>query len=313
MKLFYFILSTILLLSINSYAQNTFPANGNVGIGTNTAAYPLDVHANVNGTTGIQFTNDNTGASARTRIFIGNGTNVGFINMNSPAYPTDPNSLSFWAPSSGGSLMFGTSGGERLRIDPSGNLGIGTAAPQSKLEINNGSYTSDNQLIVSGAEATRYYGVMGISVPSGNTTLSFGTRSNNANFFKTLNLVNGNVGIGITIPQNKLDVNGRIHSQSVVIDMLGWSDYVFKKDYQLRSLSEVKDYIDRNQHLPEIPSEQEIAKDGLNLGEMNKLLMKKVEELTLYLIEKDKKEQKQEVINGELRNRINNLEQKLKR
>jgi hypothetical protein len=74
-------------------------------------------------------------------------------------------------------------------------LGIGTAAPQSKLEINNGSYTSDNQLIVSSAEATRYYGVMGISVPSGNTTLSFGTRSNNVNFLKTPNLVNGNVGI----------------------------------------------------------------------------------------------------------------------
>jgi hypothetical protein len=311
MKLSYLILSAVLLSAVNTYAQNTFPANGNVGIGTSTAAYPLDVHANVNGTTGIQFTNDNTGSSARTRIFIGNGTNVGFINMNSPSYPTDPNSLSFWGPSSGGPLMFGTSGGERLRIDPSGNLGIGTAAPQSKLEINNGSYTSDNQLIVSGAEATRYYGVMGISVPSGNTTLSFGTRSNNVNFLKTLNLVNGNVGIGIAIPQNKLDVNGRIHAQSVFIDMLGWSDYVFKKDYQLRPLSEVKDYIDQNQHLPEIPSEQEIINKGLDVSEMNKLLMKKVEELTLYLIEKDKELKQEKTKNESQQTQINKMNQRM--
>jgi hypothetical protein len=73
-----------------------------------------------------------------------------------------------------------------------------------------------------------------------------------------------------------------------------WPDYVFKKDYQLPSLKEVKAYIDRNQHLQEMPSEQEIAKDGLNLGEMNKLLVKKVEELTLYLIEKDNKDKQQQ-------------------
>jgi hypothetical protein len=67
---------------------------------------------------------------------------------------------------------------------------------------------------------------------------------------------------------------------------------VFKKDYQLRPLSEVKTYIDQNQHLPEIPSAQEIAKDGLNLGEMNRLLVKKVEELTLYLIEQKEENNK---------------------
>jgi hypothetical protein len=320
MKLFYFILSTILLSSINGYAQNTFPASGNVGIGTNSPVFPLDVHTNVNGTTAVQFTNDNTGSSARTRFTINNGVNTAFLNLNSSTYPTDPNMLSIWAPVSGGSLTLNTGGGERLRIDAAtGYIGVGTSTPQSRLEINNGSYTNDNQLILSGAEATRYYGVMGISVPSGNTVLSFGTRSNNANFFKTLNLFNGNVGIGIATPQNKLDVNGRIHAQSVVIDMLGWSDYVFKKDYQLRPLSEVKDYIDRNQHLPEIPSEQEIAKDGLNLGEMNKLLMKKVEELTLYLIEKDKQittqnDQllEQRMINESIQQQIDHLANKLK-
>jgi hypothetical protein len=116
-------------------------------------------------------------------------------------------------------------------------------------------------------------------------SISFSTNDNTE---KMRILYNGNVGIGITHPQNKLDVNGTIHSKAVLIDLNGWADYVFKPTYRIRSLTEVKSYIDRNQHLPDIPSEQEILKDGLNVGEMNKLLMKKVEELTLYLIDNQK-------------------------
>lgn len=123
----------------------------------------------------------------------------------------------------------------------------------------------------------------------------------------------GNIGIGMINPQNKLDVRGKIHSQSVVVDMLGWSDYVLKKDYQLPSLQEVKAYIDQNQHLPEIPSEQQIAKEGLNLGEMNKLLMKKVEELTLYLIEKDKNEKEQIEINNTLKSKLKAQQEQIDR
>jgi hypothetical protein len=63
-----------------------------------------------------------------------------------------------------------------------------------------------------------------------------------------------------------------------------WPDYVFKTQYKLPALNEVKAYIDRNHHLPEMPSEQEVKDNGINLGEMNKLLTKKVEELTLYAI-----------------------------
>lgn len=99
----------------------------------------------------------------------------------------------------------------------------------------------------------------------------------------------GNVGIGTVNPGSfKLAVRGNVHAQQVNVDMTSWSDYVFKRDYPLPGLDEVKTYIDKNHHLPEIPSEQQIAKNGLDLGEMDKLLTKKVEELTLYLIEKDK-------------------------
>ncbi|SCW66077.1 hypothetical protein [Mucilaginibacter sp. NFR10] len=122
----------------------------------------------------------------------------------------------------------------------------------------------------------------------------------------------GNVGIGKTDPQNKLDVNGTIHSKSVLIDLNGWSDYVFKKDYRLAPLSEVEAYIDQNQHLPEIPSEQEMTKKGLNVSEMNKLLMKKVEELTLYAIENEQKDKEKDKLLVSLQEQINLLKQQLK-
>jgi hypothetical protein len=115
----------------------------------------------------------------------------------------------------------------------------------------------------------------------------------------------GNVGIGISSPQEKLAVNGTVHAREVKVDTDSWPDYVFNKSYKLSSLEEVKAYIDRNHHLPEIPSEQEITENGLELGEMNKLLMKKIEELTLYIIEKDDQLKVQDV-------RLNEQDIKLK-
>ncbi|QEC79308.1 hypothetical protein [Mucilaginibacter ginsenosidivorax] len=102
----------------------------------------------------------------------------------------------------------------------------------------------------------------------------------------------GNVGVGtIDTKGYKFAVNGNVIATSMTVKLYAnWPDYVFKKDYTLPALTDVKTYIDENHHLPEIPSEQEVAKNGINLGEMNKLLLKKVEELTLYLIEKDKNE-----------------------
>jgi uncharacterized protein (DUF1499 family) len=67
-----------------------------------------------------------------------------------------------------------------------------------------------------------------------------------------------------------------------------WPDYVFHDQYNLPSLNQVESFIKLNRHLPEIPSEAEIQKNGQNLGEMNSKLLKKVEELTLYLISQQK-------------------------
>ncbi len=108
------------------------------------------------------------------------------------------------------------------------------------------------------------------------------------------------MGIGTTTPDQKLTVNGTMHSKAVVVDNSIFPDYVFNKTYALRPLSAVKTYIDLNHHLPEMPSATEVAKNGQNLGEINALLLKKVEELTLYMIEKDKQvkalEQQKEIL-----------------
>lgn len=102
----------------------------------------------------------------------------------------------------------------------------------------------------------------------------------------------GNIGINTFNPKGyKFAVNGSAVATSMTVKLNSvWPDYVFKPSYQLPALTEVKTYIDQHQHLPEIPSEEEIAKEGQNLGEMNRLLLKKVEELTLYLIEKDEED-----------------------
>ena len=104
----------------------------------------------------------------------------------------------------------------------------------------------------------------------------------------------GNVGIGTINPDEKLTVKGKIHTQEVRVDMTGplaatVPDYVFANDYKLKSLEEVETYIKQNSHLPEIPSAKEIEKNGLMLAEMNMSLLKKMEEMTLYMIEQNKK------------------------
>lgn len=95
----------------------------------------------------------------------------------------------------------------------------------------------------------------------------------------------GNVGIGSQSPDYKLTVNGTVHCSEVKVDVNIPPDYVFEEGYKLRTLEEVKKYIDENKHLPEVPSAKEMEKTGVSVGEMNMLLLKKVEELTLYLLD----------------------------
>jgi hypothetical protein len=103
------------------------------------------------------------------------------------------------------------------------------------------------------------------------------------------------VGTGVTIPAGstyKMAIGGGVLTEKVRVATNGttfWADFVFDKNYKLRPLSEVETYIKANNHLPEIPSTADVNKNGIDLAETQALLLQKVEELTLYVIEQNKK------------------------
>jgi len=101
---------------------------------------------------------------------------------------------------------------------------------------------------------------------------------------------NGSIGIGTAITNGyKLAVKGSVVATSVKVQLMDvWPDYGFEKSYKRPSLSELEHYVNTEKHLPEMPSAQAVSKDGIDLGDMNASLLKKIEELTLYLIEQNK-------------------------
>ncbi|MEO1652327.1 MAG: hypothetical protein AAFU64_02180, partial [Bacteroidota bacterium] len=95
-------------------------------------------------------------------------------------------------------------------------------------------------------------------------------------------------GLNNATPEYKLYVEKGIRTEEVKLDLEStWPDYVFARDYQLRPLGELAQFIQQNQHLPEVPSAEEVAQDGIEVGQMQATLLKKIEELTLYILEQD--------------------------
>jgi hypothetical protein len=101
----------------------------------------------------------------------------------------------------------------------------------------------------------------------------------------------GNVGIGSSNTTRNLSVFGVVYAKEVLVTIptsIPVPDYVFGKDYQLMTLKQLQNYVETNGHLPEVPSAKEMEANGIGLSEMNLLLLKKVEEMTLYLLEQNK-------------------------
>jgi hypothetical protein len=196
-------------------------------------------------------------------------------------------------------------------IISNGKIGIGTVAPEQNLTVvmdqnengtgvavkavnNGGAGSQPGYALLNPAGLKRMYSYLDVY------TDTYNIANGNGSPLLTINQ-NGNLGLGTRAPDEKLSVNGKIHAQEVRIDVTNWPvwpDYVFEPDYSLRPLGDVKKYIELNHHLPEIPSAQEVSKEGINLGEMNAKLLKKVEELTLYLLELKKEN---ELINDKLK------------
>ncbi|WP_052266465.1 hypothetical protein [Pedobacter kyungheensis] len=201
-----------------------------------------------------------------------------------------------------------------LKILPNKYVGIGTANPDNLLTLRGENPTVDIQSTADGqrpglsmryqnsayagsniyyytADANTYFDNL-YSNTAGTIYGSFNFRSRDEQSQLTsrlfLNGQNGNVGIGTVNPTEKLAVNGKIRAKEIKVEASNWPDYVFEEGYKVGTLEGLESYIKANKHLPEMPSAREIETNGLVLGEVVKLQQKKIEELTLHLIEKDK-------------------------
>ena len=194
-----------------------------------------------------------------------------------------------------------------MTLNPLGKVGIGTTSPQTELDVKGIIKSTDgvgNTLFLSSGSNGSYirsFGSQNFSLrdTGGSSKFNFNLSSGDADF-------DGALGVGnVQVPTGyKLAVGGKVIAEEIKVKLQSsWPDYVFKKDYKLLSVEEVEEYIKKNGHLPKMPSAKEVEKEGFELGEMNKKLLEKIEELTLYTIQQEKR------IN-QLMKRVETLEEK---
>ncbi|WP_443938784.1 hypothetical protein [Pedobacter sp. MW01-1-1] len=311
------------IIPLFSWGQNIFPVNGNVGIGTLTPITPLQVkgESSFDGSTKVFITN-NASIYGRTNLVLtgrldnqndlwrfGTAARNSFVFSQNQGgaqgdYGDEKYSLQLEGNSNNlGFLSKGKGNTPVMVMTQQGNVGIGTTSPTERLTVEGalaclGSegrsaamYMPSSYLIgdiVAGSLYKWYNDIwtLGNIRSSGTPTNGFGISLNGNMVFK-IN-PNGNIGFGTTTPQEKLSVNGNIRAREIKVEATNWPDYVFEEDYKITSLQDLEKYIKVNKHLPDMPSAKEVEINGFELGEMNKVLLKKVEELTLHLIEKDK-------------------------
>jgi|GEM_PF-6493926 len=241
-----------------------------------------------------------------------------------------------------GSLLF-SAGGQglnhgaspgHLTIIPSGNIGIGTSWPLERLHVNNSNIRLENgrfNYIMNFNNQPATFNIRPGAVPDRfwlgtqtNHLLTIGVNGRGlVNFLPdrcTIFYKSGNDDADINISaanraRYALFVEGGIMSEDYMLGPRNsWADFVFEKDYQLTSLSDVEAYITENQRLPEMPSALEVAEEGYCLHEMNVKLLQKVEELTLHSIRQNKEiEQLKQVLDSyrSLSAKVEELEKKL--
>jgi hypothetical protein len=289
----------------------TITGPGNVGIGTTTPTSKLTVAGDIFSVGGIYASNA-TGGNV--------GTNFGAITSSTSSHLYLTRSVATWADTwwqwthdNDSKLKLGFCGVPQAEFSNGlavflGNVGIGTSSPGHKLHISGAG--ADIGITDSSVTARLI-----ASFAAGGGFLE--TATNHPLYFRTNQTVRmtldttGNVGIGTTSPTHKLTVIGSVRASSFVGDVNTYADFVFKPGYKLASLAEVETSINANGHLPNIPSEAEVKRDGLDVVGMQVKLLQKVEELTLYLVAHDKALQAQKQDLQKLRTENETLLRKL--
>ena len=268
---------------------------GNVGIGSTGPGYPLTIDNDGpawNSHGRAKYPSIMVNAGNRTGAGIAIADDGGFFDWNDNYITYEPLN------DNGLGLRISNS---NLTVD--NNVAIGTTSPRGKLDVWGGS------LYVTGAD------IQGTFVAGAQAGIAY--MGCNAFNNGIAIMPNGYVGIGTNDTKGyRFAVNGDAIFTKVKVKPYPWADYVFHASYKLRPLNEVEQYIKQHHHLPEVPSAAAVEKDGLDVGDNQAMLLKKIEELTLYVIEQNKKleeqNKKQQVQNEklqELDRRVNALQQ----
>ena len=269
-----------LLFKTNNTQRMKLDSLGNLGIGVNIPAAKLDVDGKIrfggNSKVSVNSYTDGTNTN-----IVFNGVDYGLAMLQADRY--------------GGTVYSATD----QYIDLRGN---GVAIKSFT------TYFTEGALDLNTATNITTAGYKLFTVKNQNVMKSYIDKDGGAWF-------NSSVGIGttnITDVNYKLFVETGIRTRKVKVDQVSWADYVFKPEYKLRPLAEVESFIRRNNHLPEVPSEKEVKENGVDLGENQVALLKKIEELTLYLIDQNKEIKEQNKRLEQLEKELNALKKKSK-
>lgn len=273
---------------IHSKAQNIFPSSGNVGIGTTSPQQALSLASS--GSTWLSF---NKVGAWETGFQFKKSNNVQFyfysdnydadaLKIQSTAFSDENDSNPrIHIPFNNKNIYFAQSGG---------GIGIGTTTVTERLTVSGGGIALDaDQPLRGGGKWLISGNNDAVTVGTANYGVDVRLMAGANDPRVIIDGVTGGVGIGTLTPgAYKLAVEGKIGAREVNVTTGAWADHVFREEYSLRSVYEVEKFIENNHHLPDVPSEKEVLANGQNLGEMNAILLKKIEELTLYVIDQQK-------------------------
>ncbi|MBW0177575.1 hypothetical protein [Sediminibacterium sp.] len=268
------------------------PYSGKIGIGTLTPATLVHLHEEADKDTYLHMTNINTGKQSADGLELSANRDLGANVWN---YEN-------------GYLRFATNNAEQMRITNDGRMGIGISNPVYKMDIRSVGTPIVNITPLNGTEAggfrvgnngnTSFFvneNNTGGSVFSGASPYAtvIGNFENRPLQFATSTFVrmtissNGNALIGTATDNgtDKLQVNGSVKAKKITISQTGWPDYVFDSSYSLRPLSAVQTFIAKHKRLPDMPSAKDVEEKGVDIGDQQVLLLKKIEELTLYVLQ----------------------------